>query len=341
MWRAAPMRVDVLAATRPPGYGTSPLGLLTVRVMVPLYVWLDLGTHRRLATTLTPARSMHEPTLFGYYHPPTFFYRTKGMAVAKEVTSSRRLAVLHTKWGAAHQQMAAMWADVDKIANEVRLAKEQSSWLLPATRIVRGVLTGTESAWRDVITTYQRPTADAALHHLAGLLQRAIHTAPWRTHHVHRPYATYHNVRVAVALLSGVAYTQDSRRLDARDVQKAEQVYDTLIANASYTPFEHIAIWTKSVVNPFAWCMDDVVYCDDGRMGGTGAASGHGAADEHDAVGMHGAVDTQDARRHWYLRPFHGWLPYRLVVEPDTLYSAQQRAALVAQIEQSYQTEDV
>jgi hypothetical protein len=289
MWKPTPIAVEVLAATRPPAThgdddGMVGKGLVTVRVTVPLFVWTEVLTHRRFARNAASARAMRDPTTLGYYHPTTFYYGASGMKRGKEVTAPHLVSALHLKWGAAHRQIQAIWADMVVLGEEVRLAKEQGNRLLPTTRMVRGIITGTEAAWQAFLALRDHPTADTAMIHLAKQLRHAFHTAPWRVDMVHKPYAQYASVALAVASLARVSYARDAARIAATDVSDLTALYAKLRENKHYSPFEHVAIWTESVLNPFACRCDDV-------------------------------VGTFPDPVRWYTQPFYGWLPYRALID--------------------------
>lgn len=343
MWKATPIDVRVVAATYPPSSHTQlparagpalalpalpvptlpapAYGLCTVVMTVPVYVWVEVLTHRRFARNAASARAMRDVTSLGYYHPPTFYHRGKQMQSGSPITDERTSAALHHTWDAYHHRVSLMVGELERLSGDEGLANEQKNRLYPTTRMIRGVVTGTVSAWQAFLTLRDHPTADKAMQHLAARIRGALISARWHEDTVHAPMVEYGDVRAAVAAIARVSYDRfvpEQRTING--MQRLIDLFTRLAADHHYSPFEHIAVWSDNApIGPFA-CQPDDVYLINGELAG----------------GEH-TTDSVGNKRHdfWYRRPFAAWVSYRALID-GTICDQQYTQSCLQAIEQRY-----
>ncbi|GIV86193.1 MAG: hypothetical protein KatS3mg054_0222 [Chloroflexus sp.] len=271
-------------------------GLCTVVMTVPVYVWVEVLTHRRFARNAASARAMRDVTSLGYYHPPTFYHRGRQMQSGSPITDERTSAALHHTWDAYHHRVSLMVGELERLSGDEGLANEQKNRLYPTTRMIRGVVTGTVSAWQAFLALRDHPTADTAMQHLAARIRGALMSARWHEDTVHAPMVEYGDVRAAVAAIARVSYDRfvpEQRTVDG--MQRLINLFTRLAAEKHYSPFEHIAVWSDNApIGPFA-CQPDDVY-----LANNLANSEHHTTRQHD---------------YWYRRPFAAWVSYRALID--------------------------
>ncbi len=329
MWKATPIDVRVVAATYPPSSHTQlparagpalalpAYGLCTVVMTVPVYVWVEVLTHRRFARNAASARAMRDVTSPGYYHPPTFYHRGRQMQSGSPITDERTSAALHHTWDAYHHRVSLMVGELERLSGDEGLANEQKNRLYPTTRMIRGVVTGTVSAWQAFLALRDHPTADKAMQHLAARIRGALMSARWHEDTVHAPMVEYGDVRAAVAAIARVSYDRfvpEQRTIDG--MQRLIDLFTRLAADHHYSPFEHIAVWSDNApIGPFA-CQPDDVYL---------------------ANSEHHNTSRENTRRqdYWYHRPFAAWVSYRALID-GTIRDQQYLQSCLQAIEQRY-----
>jgi hypothetical protein len=251
-WQAAPIRIECLRKTISAQAKRRKLfrvGLITLRVTVPLYVWIELLTHRRLSRNASSARAMSFGRVLdlGYYHPSELYKTAKGMAVGERIDDRE----VHEEWDRLHDLMVYY---IDGLAQTYNIAKEQLNRLLPTTRVIAGVVTGTQAAWDAFLQLRNHPTADVAMQEVARAISDAIRNAEWVVDDVHLPLeeADYDSI---AARLARVSYNRDEE-----DEQKNKDLARRLKEHKHLSPFEHIAFWRENpAMSNFTSCVDDVL----------------------------------------------------------------------------------
>jgi hypothetical protein len=295
---------------------------------VPVYVWVEVLTHRRFARNAASARAMRDVTALGYYHPPTFYHRGRQMQSGSPITDERTSAALHHTWDAYHHRVSLMVGELERLSGDEGLANEQKNRLYPTTRMIRGVVTGTVSAWQAFLALRDHPTADKAMQHLAARIRGALMSARWHEDVVHAPMVEYGDVRAAVAAIARVSYDRfvpEQRTIDG--MQRLIDLFTRLAADHHYSPFEHIAVWSDNApIGPFACQPDDVYLPDDVYV----------ANSEHHTT-SHEHTRRQDYwyQDYWYRRPFAAWVSYRALID-GTIRDQQYLQSCLQAIKERY-----
>lgn len=162
------IKVDLLRATRP--INIKAHGLISFQIELPLFCWTELLTHRRFARNASSARAMSTERYInmGYYTPEHFYTQGKGMQSSNDRITQQWLA-------------AQIWHATMKICQfsanlleRLSVAKEQRNRLIPPTKIVRGIVTGTEDAWKAFLLLRNHHTADKAMQEFARKIEWEI-----------------------------------------------------------------------------------------------------------------------------------------------------------------------
>ena len=229
-------------------------GLFTFEVDIPLYIWTELLTHRRLSRNASSARAMGTKRYadMGYYLPDKWYSQGVGMAAGDEVTDERTIRMCKDTYH-------GMCFDAEynaSLLSRSGIAKEQANRVIPPLKMIRGIVTGTESAWQAFLRLRKHPSADQAMqklaHHISGLMEQSVPVSS----HKHTPYDDNDaTVEQAIARIARVSYARSSGKDD-------EALYETLLTGGHASPFEHWATWTHNPkLNNFC-CMPDDVYCE-------------------------------------------------------------------------------
>lgn len=238
------MNVEILLATRPTKTAEK-YGLLTIKVHVPNYIWMELLTHRIFARNATSNRAMSTDRSagLGYYIPIAFYKDTKGMQASSVLCEHQTL--LHVLW-------RLNWiinVGFAKIYERLNVAKEQRNRLLPKYQYQTGIVTGTEYAWANFLRLRNHPAADTAMQEFARMVQGAIERAEWKYSTQHIPLYPHdlkpepmltHNYyelkQIAAARIARVSYARTKGKNDL-------ELANTLLKEGHLSPCEHIAEW--------------------------------------------------------------------------------------------------
>ena len=231
---------DLVLATRPPERydGTVGPGLATFVVEVPAYVWMELLTHKRMARNASSARaqSHQRHAAMGYYVPAQWYRQGTWMSPGLPLdpaTNDYITQLVEEHYAEVERRIAAI-----VIASNGGIAKEQINRLMPISRMMRGVVTATEPAWRAMLALRNHPTADVAMQHLAQQIAQALDAAAWVSAWKHTPFADDGDVMTAAARIARVSAGAPGpgQRSDA-------QLAQDLIDQRHWSPFEHCASW--------------------------------------------------------------------------------------------------
>lgn len=146
-------------------------GLTTIEVNVPLYVWTELLTHKRLSRNATSNRAMPNGrnVAMGYYQPPVFYAKGSGMAIGDPLLANTQ-DIAQTIYREVWEFCAAKSKELDTMG----VCKEQSSRVLPTTKMIKGYVTGTVAAWQAVFSLRKHPSADCAMQLLMDQVEPII-----------------------------------------------------------------------------------------------------------------------------------------------------------------------
>lgn len=231
---------DLVLATRPPERydGTVGPGLATFVVEVPAYIWMELLTHKRLARNASSARaqSHQRHAAMGYYVPAQWYRQGTWMSPGDPLPYHENSDV--TALVNAYYENCERWIEAIIDASDGGIAREQINRLMPISRMMRGVVTGTEPAWRAMLALRNHPTADVAMQELAQQIDDALDAAQWVSAWKHTPFADDGDVMTAAARIARVSAGAPGpgQRSDA-------QLAQDLIDQRHWSPFEHCASW--------------------------------------------------------------------------------------------------
>lgn len=242
------IKADIILATRSDIDASN--GLITFQVEVPLFVWTELLTHKRFARNASSARAQSTERYvgMGYYIPDTFYMKGDGMQSSDEPIPYQDAAIdiWISAWNAA--------VNYARQLTQAGIAKEQANRLIPPIKIIRGVVTGTEDAWKCFLQLRNHVTADKAMQEFARIVQSAIDNTIWSYSPFHVPFADKNEygevdvdqevVKVAAARIARVSY--DRPKQGKNDIELA----DMLLKDKHLSPFEHIA---------FAWPVTGII----------------------------------------------------------------------------------
>jgi thymidylate synthase ThyX len=245
--KPTPIDVKILAATRPMGFGK--YGLVSIEYVVPLYIHTEILTHRRFSRNASSARAMSTTRYagLGYYMPPQFYQSQKGMEASAQPIKHQWLARM--VWSAAIQgtELAA------RVLERLKVAKEQRNRLIAPAKMVKGIITGTESAWQSFFHLRNNKNADTAMQVFAREAYHAIINTRWSYDTIHAPYDIDPLVNAARAAL--VSYA----KIESIDDYK---LANRLLKDGHMSPFEHYAVWRLQPTLSNLTCSSNDVHFD-------------------------------------------------------------------------------
>lgn len=242
------MKVELVKATR--GLRDTRNGLITFRIEVPLFVWTEVLTHRRFSRNASSARAMSTNRYLdmGNYTPETFYSGGKGMQSSNTPIKQQWLARL--MWNSAF--MSASF--YTRVLERLGVAKEQRNRLIPPSKYVAAIVTGTEDAWRHFLMLRNNSSADKAMQYLARHVEKNIHdlnnpdvssSRHWNYNDWHIPYDPMEGdfkqrAKIASARIARVSFNRPPN--SKTDMELA----DSLLRDKHLSPMEHIAVFVKS-----------------------------------------------------------------------------------------------
>ncbi len=253
------INAEIILATRP----HNAVGLATFVVEVPAYIWMELLTHKRIARNANSARAQSHSrhAAQGYYVPDQFYRQGTWMSPGDSLDSPANLRVTML----VNEYYAECERRIVKIieASNGGIAKEQINRLMPISRMMRGIMTATEPAWRAMLALRDHPAADAAMRIVASQIADALETAQWAAASRHVPFDAGDGLDCAAARIARIT-TGAPGAGQRNDADLAED----LRKSGHWSPFEHIAIWTRNPL-PSALCSlrDDLIDTDRFEMG--------------------------------------------------------------------------
>lgn len=208
-------------------------GLITLRVQVPQYIWLEIMTHRMFARNASSSRaqSPRRHMAMGYYIPEVFYEDRAGMRVGYPVNPDinvQAARIYEDAWRKMEEAVQAL--------SELGISREQANRLLPTIKIMTGIITGTERAWQHFLSLRLSENADVAMQRFARKVDDLLKTVEWNYSTVHIPYDDgSHDPRIAAAKIARVSYLG---KAVTDDMALAER----LLTDGHLSPFEHI-VW--------------------------------------------------------------------------------------------------
>ena len=238
------MTAIVLLATHPPKLPD--YGVVTLQVECSLFCWTELLTHRSFGRNASSARAMGTKRYsdMGYYTPKHFYTQGEGMQASGTHIEHEWLARLIWHTTMFGTTIAA------KMLEKLKVAKEQRNRLIPPTKTVRGIVTGTCHSWKYFLRLRNTRHADTAMRRLAEEVADAIHDAQWCVANEHMPLAPPTTVEdrhlIAAARIARVSYARSAGKDD-------HSLATTLLEQGHLSPFEHIAYWKEA---PYLCCLN-------------------------------------------------------------------------------------
>jgi hypothetical protein len=257
---------------------------MTAIVDVPLFVWVELLTHKRAARNASSSRaqSPKRHREMGFYVPDYFYFQGDGMKVG-DALSDEHNAVLRTMWEEFHhalydtieefQSLLEGYLQADGI--HIPLANGIINRLLPTTKMMRGIMTMTEDGWKALLALRCHPDADSAMQQVATQIQDILTTCIWKASDYHLPFSTPNATteeafrdqwKGCAGQIARVSYGKPGPG------QRSSDDLATDLLNATpihFSPFEHSASWTHHPL-PSTLCSkpEDCVLSPDGVVCG-------------------------------------------------------------------------
>ena len=250
---------ELVLATRPVDLNSH--GLLTVIVEVPLFVWVELLTHKRPARNASSSRAQSPKRHrgMGYYIPDTFYLQGEGMAVGDPLPYAVSQDI-QTAWIEAHEHIYAIIEEFDERTKaylthrgiDGRIANGIVNRLLPTTKMMRGIVTATEDAWACLLALRNHPAADSGMQVMARQIQAILDTPGiWRHSNYHVPLISppvdteeqfKASWKESAGMTARVSYgTPGPGQRSSEDLAN-----DLLLATPMHaSPFEHSAMWVE------------------------------------------------------------------------------------------------
>lgn len=228
--------VELLAATR--GNENSKNGLITLKVLIPIYIWTETLTHRTLARNASSARAMSNTRYvdMGFYMPNQFYGIGTGMV------SSDTPIIFQEE---ARNIYVSAWVNAVEASERLTnlgVCKEQANRIIPPIKMIMGVITGTEKAWQSFLSLRLNPDADKAMQLFAKKVSTMIDNIYFNISPVHKPLCDRddrESLLEGVARLARVSYARSAKGKNDLDLAKK------LAENKHLSPFEHIGFYTK------------------------------------------------------------------------------------------------
>jgi thymidylate synthase ThyX len=231
--KPTPISVEVITATRP--LWCNDKGLVTLQVEYPLFIHTELLTHRRFSRNASSGRAMSTQryTDMGYYLPDTWYTQGTGMQAGEAITNTDKIKTLIDIYDDA-------FLDTNYHAEcmrELGVAKEQANRVIPPTKMVRAIITGTEDGFVSFLKLRDHPSADTAMQVFATLVRQALEKAQWVHQDAHIPFFEKDKpLYDVIARLARVSYNRESGKNN-------KELCETLFNSGHFSPFEHIAVW--------------------------------------------------------------------------------------------------
>ena len=222
--------------------------LITCKVDIPGYVWMELLTSKRFARNASSNRAMtveKNISNLGYYMPEMFFNQGEGMSSGFPTdmeTQEEAEKIWQSVWKYCSKKAKAL-ADLG-------IAKEQSSRVLPTFKMMRGLVTGTADAWQRFYDLRSSPLADAAMQEFAQAVMGAIENAETKYGVLHLPFITPEELDAEVFTADEIIAVGAGRiaRISYGDVSTKKndmELGQRLKTNGHLSCFEHSAGWIE------------------------------------------------------------------------------------------------
>jgi hypothetical protein len=235
-----------------PDKGFENQALITCKIEVPYYVWVELLTHKRFARNASSNRAMSVDknlSSLGFYLPSTFFVQGVGMSSGDAVDPEKQKEALKI-WNDVWNYCSKKSQKLSKLG----VTKEQSSRVLPTFKMMRGLVTGTQDAWNKFFELRISPLADTAMQEFAQKVKTAIEEKEYQYSVLHLPYLTKEELDNDEFNAEEILYVGAGRiaRLSYGDISTKNNdmiLGQRLKKDNHLSPFEHSAGWVHNPWN--------------------------------------------------------------------------------------------
>jgi len=242
----------VVKATR--GFENAPNGLISMVLDVPAYIWMELLTHKRFARNASSSRyqSANKHVAMGHYNPQVFWTNKDKEGVSHLLNlddSSIAMQIWETAWAHAVKAVEQLTA--------LGVSREQANRVLPTFKMMRGMLTGTEDAWRKMLMLRDSLQADTAMQRVAHMMREQIKGIKWDVNFNHYPLAEDgEDYFVAVGRIARLSLGSEGN-----DKEKAVALTKRLKKDNHMSPFEHCASYnTKPLLSAICNKAEDIYF---------------------------------------------------------------------------------
>lgn len=220
----------------------SEFGLITVQIETPLYVWMELLTHKRPSRNASSNRAMPPQVNLnlGYFMPKNFHYKSKGMQ-SGEIVSEEIQKLAEIGWVEVWEFCKAKVLEFDSWG----ITKEESSRLLPTFKIMNGLVTATKDAWDCLLDLRTAKNADKAMQELANKIKKSIQEKEWNYSYLHQPFLLEEEKSLPD---SGYLAAGRIARLSYGDIKNKDgdiELGKRLLNDGHFSCFEHSAEWVE------------------------------------------------------------------------------------------------
>ena len=217
-------------------------GLITVKIETPYYVWCEILTHKRASRNASSNRAMPLQTNLnlGYFIPDFFYSKQKGMSSGDKLDDDIQIKA-HEIWIKTWEYCKNSMIELDNIG----VAKEQASRVLPTFKIMKGLVTATQDGWNKIFELRISPMADKSMFELATKIKNSIDEKEWNYSYLHQPFLLNDE-----KLLQDSGYLAAGRiaRLSYGDIKNKDgdiELGKRLLKDGHFSCFEHSAKWVE------------------------------------------------------------------------------------------------
>ena len=229
--------------------------LITVQVKVPRYILAEVNTHRVFSRNYASSRAIPAKVIRGnitnnMFRPVYWGSNQRGMSASSELKGWRKW-MANKMWGFGGHMMAFTHWSLEKLG----LHKQTCNRLLEPWNSVYGVITATE--WENFMRLRYNKNAqpeiiclakaihDAIINSVPRKLQPGEYHLPYITDEERKENTVYDCIRASVARCCRVSYK--NRETGKPSVISDDiKLYDRLLNDHHFSPFEHIGFVPKS-----------------------------------------------------------------------------------------------
>ena len=241
-----------------------PRGIMTIKASIPLYVWVEVLTHRLAARNASSSRAEKNArhAAHGWYTPPTFYTQGDFMQ-AGEPLSDHEQEIVRVLWDDHHKMV---WENVENIKTilkgyNITLANEQINRLYTTTKMINGLITMSEAGWKRFLNLRFHCTADTAMQIFADQVRDHLLLSEWASSTYHVPFADMpphdDHQYVNQAWTSAAYCARISKGEPGPGRRSSGDLTQKLIEDVHGSPFDHQCMWTLDPLGPHSTLPED------------------------------------------------------------------------------------